>query len=211
MRRRWLWTLFPLAVLGAGLGLLWQWQTRYIYPSPESAPRAPVAIVFGAAVYPGNRLSTVLADRVTTAVMLYQQGTVDHVLLSGDNRFVTYNEPGAMLRYAQALGVPPDALQPDYAGRRTYDTCYRARAIFGVRRALLVTQQFHLPRAIFICRALGIEAYGVVADRRVYSPSARLAWTLREIAAWVRALLDVWVLRPVPVLGPPIPLGTDTP
>lgn len=206
MRRWLLWTLLPLATLSASLGVMWQLQHAYIYSDPEAAPEAPVAIVFGAAVYPGNRLSPVLADRVRTAVQLYRLGKVRHLLLSGDNRFITYNEPAAMVQFARSLGVPDAALQPDYAGRRTYDTCYRARAIFGVRRALLVTQRFHLPRAIYTCRALGIEAYGVVADMRSYPLNARLWWNVREVAAWVRALLDIWLLRPTPVLGPPIPL-----
>ncbi len=205
--RRWMWwTLLPLAALGVGMGALWLRQMAYIYASPEAAPPAPVAIVFGAAVYPGGRPSPVLADRVMTAVDLYRQGKVRHLLLSGDNRFVYYDEPGAMMRLARDLGVPERALQPDYAGRRTYDTCYRARHIFGVRRAILVTQRFHLPRAVFTCRALGIKAVGVVADRRAYPPATRAWWTLREAAAWVRAVLDVYLLRPTPVLGPPIPL-----
>ena len=75
-------------------------------------------------------------------------------LMSGDNRFLDYNEPGAMCAYALSLGVPEDAIVLDYAGRRTYDTCYRAHAIFGIQQAVLVTQSFHLPRALFTCNML---------------------------------------------------------
>ena len=206
IRRVVLLTGLTVLVLAAGAGLLWYRQFRWIYDSPRSAPEAPVAIVFGAGLNRQGGPSPVLADRVVTAVELYRLGKVRHLLLSGDNRFLWYNEPGAMATYARQLGVPAEAIQPDYAGRRTYDTCYRARAIFGVRKALLVTQRYHLPRAVFTCRALGIEAYGVVADRRTYPPGPYTVWQLREVAAWVRALLDVWVLRPTPVLGPPIAL-----
>lgn len=212
MKARWtrrLGRLLGLVTLAltTGAALLWYSQFRWIYEDPQTAPEAPVAIVFGAGLDRWGRPSPVLADRVATAVDLYRLGKVRYLLLSGDNRFPWHNEPGAMAAYARQLGVPAEVIQPDYAGRRTYDTCYRARAIFGVRKALLVTQRYHLPRAVFTCRALGIEAYGVVADRRTYPLGAYTVWQLREAAAWVRALLDVWVLRPTPVLGPPIRLG----
>ena len=92
-------------------------------------------------------------------------GKVEKLLLSGDNRTLDYNEPGAMRAYAISLGVPAEDIVLDYAGRRTYDTCFRAKAIFGVDQVLLVTQMFHLPRALYTCRALGIEAEGIPADQ----------------------------------------------
>jgi SanA protein len=109
-----------------------------------------------------------------------------------------------MAAYAQERGVPREDLVLDYAGRRTYDSCYRAKAIFGVERAVLVTQAFHLPRALYTCNRLGIEAVGVVADRHQY---IRARWyEVREVAALALAWLDLNVLRPVPVLGDPIPV-----
>ena len=101
-----------------------------------------------------------------TAAQLYFSGKVEKLLMSGDNRFVDYNEPEAMRQYARSLGVPEEAIVLDYAGRRTYDTCYRARDIFGVQSAILVTQNFHLPRALFTCNALGIRATGVESGSR---------------------------------------------
>ncbi|NPA06280.1 MAG: hypothetical protein GXO54_02630 [Chloroflexi bacterium] len=171
----------------------------------EDAPSRPVAVVFGAAVYPDGRPSPVLEDRVRTAVALYHAGKVDKILMSGDNRTVHYNEPAAMIALARALGVPADALAPDYAGRRTYDTCWRARHIFGLREVILVTQQFHLPRAIYLCRSLGLDPIGVPADRRAY----RGAWWFggaREFVARLRAWWDVHVWAPPVVGGEPIPL-----
>lgn len=194
----------------AAFPFLWQlWIDSRSHPltfSVETAPTSRVAIVFGARVLPDGRLSSMLRDRVDTAVELYKQGKVQKLLLSGDHSTLHYNEPDAMVAYAVARGVPLADIQPDYAGLRTYDTCYRAQAIFGVESALLVTQEFHLPRALFTCNALGLQAQGVVADQRVYHPRA-LAWSeMREIPATLVALMDV-VRRKLPtVLGEPIPL-----
>jgi len=168
----------------------------------DEAPSKKVAIVFGAGLQHDGRPTAVLQDRVAAAAELYFAGKVEIILMSGDNRFVDYNEPGAMRAYAIELGVPDEAIVLDYAGRRTYDTCYRAKAIFGVKDALLVTQKFHLPRTLFICRSLGINSIGVIADRRVYRSYALTYWRLREIPAQIVALYDVWIRHPLPVMGP---------
>ncbi|MEM7348555.1 MAG: ElyC/SanA/YdcF family protein, partial [Chloroflexota bacterium] len=153
-----------------------------------------------------GRLSAMLQDRVETGVQLYEAGKVDKLLLSGDNRTADYNEPERMQDYALSRGVPAEAIQLDYAGRRTYDTCYRARDIFQLDSAILVTQAFHLPRAIFTCRSLGVTAVGVEADLRTYHP-ASIQWsTLREIPARFLALADVIRQQPAAVLGQPIPI-----
>ena len=129
--------------------------------------------------------------------------------MSGDNRFLGYNEPESMQQYALSLGVPNEAIAMDYAGRRTYDTCFRAKAIFGVENALLVTQKFHLPRALFLCSALGLEAFGVEADNRQFWRGSLLIWNIREQLATVGAFLDIYVNNPQPVLGEPSPLFVD--
>jgi SanA protein len=162
----------------------------------------PAAIVFGAGYWPSGRLSNALADRMDTAINLYRAGKVNKLLLTGDNRFVDYNEPGQMAEYAVSQGVPRDDLVLDYAGRRTYDSCYRAGVIFGVEEAVLVTQEFHLPRALFTCERLGMDVVGVVADQREYVHGDW--YQIREIPALTRAWLDLHVLRPKPVLGEPI-------
>lgn len=179
--------------------------TRQTY-TVDSVPHARVAIVFGAGLLRDGSPTAVLKDRVNTAVQLYQQGKVDKLLMSGDNRFVDYNEPEGMRQYALALGVPDEDIVLDYAGRRTYDTCYRASAIFQVESAIVVTQNFHLPRALFLCNALGVTANGVEANtiyiRKVY----RLIWSVREWLATAQAVWDVCVLKPLPVLGAPEPI-----
>lgn len=176
-----------------------------IYLTSDS-PSAPVAIVFGAGLRRDGSPTPVLRDRVETAVELYRLGKVQKILMSGDNRFLNYNEPGAMAAYAAELGVPQEDIALDYAGRRTYDTCYRARDIFNIQNALLITQSFHLPRAIYTCNALGVSAVGVSADRRVYHINSLAFWTLREMPATLVALWELWVSRPIPVLGEPEPI-----
>jgi SanA protein len=114
-----------------------------------------------------------------------------------------------MRQYALSLGVPDSAIALDFAGRRTYDTCYRAGAIFGIHEAILVTQQFHMPRALFLCNALGINAYGVEANNNHYRKLSLLLWNFREQIATVGAFIDVYVSNPLPVLGSPEPLFMD--
>lgn len=169
--------------------------------SLEDAPTERVAIVFGAGLWRDGSPTPVLRDRVATAADLYFNGRVEKLLMSGDNSEVTYNEPEAMRQYALSLGIPDEDIVLDYAGRRTYDTCYRAKAIFGVESAILVTQKFHLPRAIFLCNALGVTGVGVEADRRYYLKRSRLMWNLRELPATVGAFVDVYLTKPLPILG----------
>ncbi len=212
VRRALVWTgwLGVLALLAAYAEVTWRYRDRIVPPDAVDPAEERVAVVFGAAVYPGGRPSPVLADRVRTAVDLYRQGRVRQLLLSGDNRFEHYNEPAAMAELARQYGVPDDALVLDYAGRRTYDTCWRARHIFGLRRVVLVTQRFHLPRALYLCQALGLDAVGVPADRRTYRG---LWWFggVREAIARLRAWWDVHVWPPPVVGGAPLRVGEPTP
>jgi SanA protein len=179
---------------------------RQMY-SAADAPVERVAVVFGAGLQWDGTPTAVLWDRVATAAELFRNGKVSKLLLSGDNRFLDYNEPQAMYDAAIELGVPADALVLDYAGRSTYDTCYRAHAIFGLNSAVLVTQAFHLPRALYLCESLGMSTVGVVADRRDYALRTELYWNAREIFATAAAWWDVNIARPLPVLGEPIPIS----
>jgi SanA protein len=148
-----------------------------------------------------------LRDRIATAAELLQTGKVAKLLMSGDNRFVDYNEPQAMKTYAMSLGVPEQAIVLDYAGRRTYDTCYRAKAIFGVEEAILVTQDFHMPRALYTCNALGLKSVGVNADWRYGQQGRVLLYSyVREVGATWSAFWEVYVVHTVPVLGQPEPI-----
>jgi len=175
----------------------------------ENAPSSRLAIVFGAGLRRDGSPTAILRDRVETAADLYFSGKVEKILMSGDNRFEYYNEPESMRQYALSLGVPDAAIALDYAGRRTYDTCYRAKAIFGASEALLVTQKFHLPRALFLCNALGLNSYGIEANNIRYRKISLLIWNFREQIATLGAFIDVYLSNPVPVLGNPEPLFGD--
>jgi SanA protein len=211
MTRRRFYRLALAGMVGVvALPFLWRWWVHWRYDqhiySPEEVRQERVAIVFGARIYADGRLSPMLRDRVERAVQLYEEGKVDKLLLSGDNRTADYDEPGRMMDYALSRGVPAEDMQPDYAGRRTFDTCYRAREIFGLDSAVLVTQEFHLPRALFTCNQLGMDVVGVAADLQPYSRRS-LAWSsTREIPALLVALIDVIRQVPPPVLGEPIPI-----
>lgn len=178
---------------------LFAWERTY---EASKVPPRKVAIVFGAGLTRSGQATPILKDRVETAAQLYFSGKVEKLLMSGDNSFVNYNEPAAMRQYALMLGVSDTDIVLDYAGRRTYDTCFRAKAIFSVKDAILVTQSFHLPRAIFLCNMLGIDGIGVAADNFAYLKRSLIYWNLREFPATTTAFADV-IVRPLPVLGKP--------
>ncbi|MDY6873645.1 MAG: ElyC/SanA/YdcF family protein [Chloroflexota bacterium] len=173
---------------------------------PAEAPSAPVALVLGAGLNRDGTAGVVLQDRVEAAADLYFAGKVQKLLMSGDNSSDYYDEPGAMKEHALSLGVPDEDIVLDFAGRRTYDSCYRAKAIFGLEELIVVTQAFHLPRALFLCNAFDIRAKGVVADDANYRLRSYTYWWVREIFATLKAYWDIWVAHPVPILGEPEPI-----
>lgn len=178
-------------------------QTRdliYYQDSGDLIPDAKVAIVFGASVIHSRDLpSDILADRIKTAVDLYREGKVEKILMSGDNRTPYYNEPIVMQKYAEWFNVPSDDIVLDYAGRRTYDTCYRVKEIFQLEEAILVTQKYHLHRALYTCSRLGLDVVGVAAEKRPYKD--QFFYNLREIPATLLAVWQVKITRPKPILG----------
>lgn len=181
-------------------------QAPSIYNNIEDIPAGKVAIVFGAGLKSDGTVTRILRDRVNAAIQLYEAGKVEKILLSGDNRVVEYNEPAAMYEYAVSKGIPEEDLILDYAGRRTYDTCYRAKEIFQVEGAILVTQRFHLARALFLCKNFGVESTGYSANLSYYFKSSRLIWNIRELPATTVAIIDAWFRKPLPVLGDPLPI-----
>ena len=162
--------------------------------APDDTATAPVAIVLGAAVNPSGEPSPWLRYRLDTAARLYHSGRVEALLVSGDNGRENYNEPVAMRNYLVSAGIPAEAIALDYAGFDTYDTCVRAHRIFGVTRAIIVTQDFHEPRAVSVCRA-GVADSLARNNRGTWARS----W-LRERVAVVKAAWDVLSGRE-PILG----------
>lgn len=169
-----------------------------------AVPRRQVAIVLGAGLAPDGGPSAMLAARVDAGLALLRAGRVRLLLFSGDNGTVEHNELAAMLNYALRRGAPRHAIALDYAGFDTYDSCYRARRIFAVSSAVVVTQDFHVARAVYLCRRQGIDAVGYgLPDWSLYGAGAMRGLELREILARTKAVLDADVTRPVPaVMGP---------
>ncbi len=171
-----------------------------IYESVNEVPPMPAAIVFGAGI---NSLE--FADRISTAVSLYKSGKVRKLLMTGDNGTSSYNEPIAMKKRAVSMGVPAQDIACDFAGFRTYDSLYRARDIFEVRQAVLVTQRYHLPRALFLAHHLGLNVVGL--DAGLHSPGAKRKWyEFREVIASQAAWFDVMASRKPKYLGKKEPL-----
>ncbi|MCS6814222.1 MAG: YdcF family protein [Cyanobacteria bacterium] len=177
-----------------------QWR----YESPQQVPNERVAIVFGAGVWADGTPTPMLADRIQAAVALYRLGRVQKLLMTGDNSTIYYDEVTTMKRYAMDLGIPEQDITLDYAGFSTYESCYRARDIFGIKAAVLVTQRFHLPRAVYTCRQMGIAAIGLATpDWEVYGRRLIRYYNTREILAVTKALIEVHLLQPLPTfLGP---------
>ncbi|MEU4679939.1 ElyC/SanA/YdcF family protein [Micromonospora sp. NPDC023737] len=166
-------------------------------------PDAPVALVLGTKVDAHGRPSPFLTARLEIAQRLFEAGKVRAILVSGDNMNADYNEPGAMRRWLVDRGVPARKVVLDRAGFDTYDSCARAKRIFGVERATVVTQSFHLPRAVALCRRLGIDANGVGDETARRNAQRWRVSSTREYGACVKAALDLLSGRDPDRLGPP--------
>jgi SanA protein len=176
---------------------------------PRDGQPAQAALVLGAQVLPDGRPSAMLEDRVREGVALYQAGRVRKLLLSGDHGRAGYDEVGTMRRRALALGVPPQDVFTDHAGFDTWDSAQRARRVFDVRSAVVVTQGFHLPRAVFLARRAGLDATGAEASRPGgYGRLGRLN-AAREVLARVKAAGDWIGGRPPRSLGPELSIAGD--
>jgi len=171
-------------------------------------------LVLGAGLRGNGTPSAILADRLDYAIDAYESGASDRLLMSGDHSRIDYDEVTAMKTYAIDRGIDPDAVFLDHAGFSTYESVYRARDIFCADRVLIVTQGYHLPRALYIAKALGIEAYGVASDARQYAYQPY--YSVREVIARCKDFVYT-VFEPKPTyLGEIIPVSgngsvTDSP
>lgn len=177
-----------------------------ILPADE-IDSAPVVIVLGAKVKADGQPSDILRDRLLTAIDLYRAGSVEKILVSGDDGQVEYDEVNAMRLYLLGADVDPDDIFLDHAGFDTYDSMIRASKIFGVTKAIVVTQAYHLPRALYLADAFGIDAQGVAADRQTYR--GMLRYQVRELLADTKSVVDVIVGAPPHFLGEAIDITAD--
>ena len=214
MLPKWFWLhwrfpmlLIPLSAIFIALGLnvyvnLFTSGRRYTNAS-KVTPQ-PIGIVLGAGIFSDGTPTPMLADRVSAAAELYKQGRVQKLLMSGDNSREDYDEVTAMRNYAVELGVSPEDITLDHAGFSTYESCYRAKKIFGIEQAIIVTQDFHLPRAVYICNRLNVNAIGLgTPDWETYPFRNVMFYSLREKFSTLKALWEVHIIRPQPTfLGP---------
>jgi SanA protein len=214
--KRWQWitllglTLPPLFVVLANTWVVSSTQRR-VFERPTDIPANAVGLVLGTAKYlPTGGLNPYFQNRMQAAAELYHTGKVRHLILSGSNQTPAYDEPTEMRKSLRSLGVPDAAMTADYAGRRTLDSVVRARDIFGQHHFTIISDKFHVYRALFLCDRFGIQAIAYGAPDLPWSVSVRTR--LREYGARCKAVLDVYVLGTQPRFrGQPITLPVDAP
>jgi SanA protein len=200
---------------GVGLALLVLLANAYILLSTEGeataniadVPPAEVAIVPGALVQPNGMMSAMLADRVRQASALWRAGRVKRILVSGDHHTWAYDEPDTMRKALLVDGVPGRVIFEDHAGFDTWATMVRARSIFGIHDAVVVTQGFHMPRALYLADAAGIDATGLTADLHTWGDQGKKS-EVREVFSRVKAIADTALDTPA-MGGPSIPITGD--
>jgi len=210
--RRLMLLVFAILLLGtiaaAGMDYAVRSQSEPYILEPKQVPQVDAIIVLGALVKPDGQPSLMLKDRLDAALGLYRSGTAPKLLVSGDHGQVEYNEVRGMKQYLLDHGVPEEDIFMDHAGFSTYETVYRARDVFAVESAVLVTQGYHLKRTVYNARKLGLTAYGVAADSQVYRNQR--FYNLREVVARCKDFIWVNVLKPKPTyLGDVIPISGD--
>lgn len=190
--------------LGPDLLILAAGQRRIVSPEEAASFEADCILVLGAGLLPDGSPSLMLGERIQTGVELYKAGVAPKLLMSGDHSRSDHDEVNAMKDAAKAQGVPSEDIFMDHAGFATYDSFYRAGAVFGVKKVVVVTQAYHLPRALWIARSLGLEAVGVACDTRRYA--GQLYRDVREILARDKDFFKC-ILKPLPrYLGEAIPI-----
>lgn len=201
--------LLLLIPLAAGLFALWadrhveQSAAGRVYSGLDALPYRPVALVLGTSKYSRGRLNSFYVGRMRAAAELYHAGKVDGILVSGDNGTASYNEPAEMAADLIALGVPAEHITADYAGFRTLDSIYRAGDVFGLDSYTIVSQPFHIERALYLADQKGHDAIGYAARGPQGYWGQRIR--AREVLARAKAVLDVELLHVGPrYLGEPV-------
>jgi SanA protein len=199
-------TVFSVAVLLFGYYWVWYVGSRRIYQEVNAIPAAGVGLVLGTARYVAEGVENLyFRYRIEAAYDLYRQGKVKKLLLSGDNRYHEYNEPQEMRKALRAKGIPDSALVLDYAGFRTFDSVIRASKVFKLKSFIIISQRFHLVRALFVASAHHIEAAGFIAQDPE-DKQTQLRQEFREVFARMATILDCYVLGTQPHF-----LGTELP
>ena len=173
---------------------------------PARAPHAEVALILGASVFTDGTPTPTLADRLTAGAALYRDGRVARVLVSGDHGQAPFDQVDVMRRELVRLGVPDGAIFTDHGGFDTWDSMVRARKVYEVRSAIVVTQGWHMPRALWLAKRAGLKAHGLVADH-IGKDDQSGRFTTREVFARIKAVGDVVTGAQPRFLGPKIPIS----
>jgi SanA protein len=196
-----------LVVLIVNVFIIWK-SSRFIYKNANDVPSSYTALVLGALVSKSGYLSDFLQDRMDMALELYRAKKIKRFLLSGDHGHVDYDEVNNMKNYLIDKGVDTKDIFLDHAGFDTYNSMVRAKEIFEINDVIIVTQKFHLSRAVYIARCKGLNAYGMIADKRNYTSIKRLK--LREVLANIKAFGEILFNREPKFLGDKIPITGDS-
>jgi SanA protein len=173
---------------------------------PAGGPRAQVALVLGASVFDDGTPTDALADRLAAGAALYRDGRVTRLLVSGERSTAAYDQVDVMRRELVRMGVPDREIFTDHGGFDTWDSMVRARKVYDVRSAVVVTQGWHMPRALWLGKRAGLQVHGLVADP-IRSGERERGFTTSEIFARLKAVIDVVANRQPPYLGPKIPIS----
>ena len=210
--------LIPLLLAPLAAGAFALWADRHVeasaagrvYDDLDALPQREVAVVLGTSKYANGRLNSFYLGRIRAAAELYRAGKVDGILVSGDNSRVDYNEPAQMRADLIALGVPAEHITADYAGFRTLDSIYRAGEVFGLDSYIVVSQPFHIERALYLADQRGHDAIGYAARGPQGYWGQRIR--AREVLARAKAVLDVEILHIGPkYLGEPVYVNRRAP
>ena len=192
---RFRWIVAAVVLVPTAVAAPWAWvritTADQIHPAHASFTHADAAVILGARVYADGRPSRFLRERVEVGVQLYRDGTVDRLIMSGDGADSSgFGEPTVMRAVAESMGVPADAIIEDPLGVDTYSSCLNARDTYGATSVVMVSQEFHVPRAVWLCSQAGLEAQGAYPPQWLTKSTVR--GHAREVAAVAKAMLDVW-------------------
>ena len=176
----------------------------------DTCEKSVCVIVLGAGVRSDGTPTLMLKDRLDTAIMLYEDGKADKLLMSGDHHTMGYDEVNVMKQYAIDAGVPSEDIYMDHAGLSTYDTMNRAKNIFGLDKAIIVTQNYHLYRAVYLARSFGIDASGVPAINDNYALKYKVPNNIREMVARCKDFFYAMIKPDTTIMGEPIPITSDS-